>query len=73
LPKGWSKARVESIARAAETQTDDEAIAEAETAIEIQRIKLMRVPVEIASKVQQLIDRHRATNKPRKSTRRKAT
>lgn len=71
-PKGWTKAQVDAIARAAETQSDAEAIAEAEAAIENQRIKLMRVPVEIAPKVQQLIDRHRAASKPRRPARRKA-
>lgn len=68
-PKGWTRDVVEGIVRRVETQTDDEAIVEADAAWENQHLVLMRVPTELANRVRALIDRHQSTIVSERKTR----
>ena len=54
-PKGSDRKRAEALIDHYENQTDDEAIAEAEAAYAAVKTTMMRVPIELVPKVQQLI------------------
>jgi tryptophanyl-tRNA synthetase len=63
-PKGFGRKQVESVIDHYESQTEDEAIAEADAAFENSRMTLVRVPNELVEEVERLISRH---TKKRKS------
>lgn len=56
-PKGWNLQRVREVIAHYDTQTEDEAIAEADAAWENSRLTLIPVPVEMADEVRELIAR----------------
>lgn len=55
LPDGWTESRIRAIIDYYESQTDEEAIAEAEAAYEDEGYSVMLVPCELVPKVQALI------------------
>ncbi len=59
FPKGWDAARVESVLRHYEQQTDEEAIAEDEAAYESTTHTAMEVPVDLVPTVRELIAKRR--------------
>jgi hypothetical protein len=56
-PDGWDEARVRRVLEHYETQSPDEAVAEDEAAYESTTHTVMEVPVELVSKVRELIAR----------------
>ena len=54
-PKGLDRAKVQELVEHYESQTDDEAIAEAEAAYHNPASTMMEVPVSLVPKVQKLI------------------
>jgi len=60
FPPGWDEKRVREVIEYYENQTDEEAIAEMEAALEAEDTTLMAIPQELVSKVQELIARYAA-------------
>jgi hypothetical protein len=56
-PKDWNRKRVERVIAHYGSQSEDEAIAEAEAAFENSRMTLVRVPAELVDEVEELIAR----------------
>jgi hypothetical protein len=54
-PKGWDQKRVDAVARYYENQTDEEAIAELEAALD--ETVLMPVPIKLVPAVQKLLSK----------------
>ena len=63
FPPGWDEERVQSVIAYYEQQTEDEAVAEAEEALENESSVLIEVPIELVPAVRELIAKH-ATEKP---------
>ena len=61
FPKGWDAARVESVLRHYEQQTDEEAVAEDDAACEPTTHTAMEVPVDLVPAVRRLIAKRRAS------------
>ena len=61
FPQGWDAPRVERVLRHYEEQTDEEAVAEDETAYESTTYALMEVPLELVPAVRALIAKQRAS------------
>ena len=59
-PPGWNKERVLRVIEHYENQTDEEAIAEAEAALEDPSEVLLSIPVELVPKVRDLIAHYNA-------------
>ena len=62
FPPGWDEERVQSVIDYYENQTEDEAVAEAETGLQDESITLMEVPTELVPAVLKLISKHSADN-----------
>lgn len=62
FPPGWNEERVQSVIAYYDQQTEDEAVAEAEEALETESSVLIEVPVELVSTVRELIAKHTARN-----------
>ena len=60
-PKGWDKARVDSVLEHYENQSDDEAIAEDEASREQPGQTTMEVPTELVPTVRELIAKKKAS------------
>jgi hypothetical protein len=60
FPKGWDTNRVNSVLAHYENQTEDDALAEDETAFEMHGQTLMEVPTELVPGIRELIARHKA-------------
>ena len=58
FPPGWDGARVQRILAHHETQTEEEAVAEDEAALEAPDQAMMGVPRELVPAVRELIARH---------------
>jgi vacuolar-type H+-ATPase subunit F/Vma7 len=58
FPPGWDADRVKALADYYDNQTDDEAIAEAEAALEEQGQTLVMVPTELMPAIRELIAKH---------------
>jgi hypothetical protein len=58
FPKGWDQARVSKLLSSYESQTEDEAVAEDEAALE-HRETTMTVPHELVPQIRELIAKHR--------------
>jgi hypothetical protein len=56
-PKGWNRDRVERVISHYDTQTEVEAIAEADAAIRQSDFELIRVPLALAAEVRALVAR----------------
>jgi len=57
LPPGWDHEQLRAIAEYYDNQSDDEAIAEAEAALEAEGETLMMVPTELVPTIRKLIAR----------------
>lgn len=73
-PKGLNRRDVEALIRRMESQSDDEAISEADSAWENRRVQMIPVPTELVGKVEALIARHQPPrrSKPTRARRPKA-
>ena len=60
FPPGWDRERVRRVLEHYEAQTDEEAVAEDETAYEATSSTTMEVPVELVPAVRELIAKRRA-------------
>ncbi len=59
FPKGWDEAQVRSVIEAYESQTEDQALAEDEAALEDPAQAFIAVPVELVPAVRNLIAKHK--------------
>ena len=64
FPPGWNEERVQSVIAYYEQQTEDEAVAEAEEALEDESSVLIEVPIELVPAVRELIAKHASQNHP---------
>lgn len=62
FPPGWDEERVRSVIAYYDQQTEDEAVAEAEAALQNESSTLMKIPTELVPAVLELIDKHLAKN-----------
>ena len=62
FPPGWDEERVRSVIAYYDQQTGDEAVAEAESALQNESSTLMKIPTELVPAVLELIDKHSANN-----------
>jgi len=58
FPPGWDEERVQRVLAHYETQTEDEAVAEDEAALETPGHTVMEVPTELVPAVRELIAKH---------------
>jgi hypothetical protein len=58
-PPGWDEARVKRVLEHYESQTDDEAVAEDESAFEAATQTTMTVPSDLVPEIRRLISEHR--------------
>jgi hypothetical protein len=56
-PKGWSRAKVEALIKYYDTQSDEQAIAEAERAYRKRTTALIEVPIKLLPQVRRLISK----------------
>jgi len=56
-PKGWDRKRVEALAKYYDSQSDDEAIAEAEAAYKDGSFAMMAIPWKLVPQVHRLLSR----------------
>ena len=64
FPPGWDEERVQSVIAYYDQQTEEEAVAEAEEALEDESCVLVEVPIELVPTVRELIAKHTAKNHP---------
>jgi hypothetical protein len=64
FPPGWDEERVQSVIAHYDQQTEDEAVAEAEEALQNESSMLIEVPIELVPAVRELIAKHTAKNHP---------
>ncbi|MDE0019086.1 MAG: hypothetical protein OXU51_23090 [Candidatus Poribacteria bacterium] len=64
FPPGWDEERVQSVIAYYDQQTEDEAVAEAEEALQNESSMLIEVPIELVPAVRELIAKHAAQNHP---------
>ena len=64
FPPGWDEKRIQDVIAYYETQTEDEAVAEAEAALASPEHIVMAIPKELVPAVRELIARHAATVSP---------
>jgi hypothetical protein len=64
FPPGWDAEKVKALADYYDNQTDDEAIAEAEEALEAEGQTLVMVPSELMPTIRALIAKHNQDEKP---------
>ena len=62
FPPGWNEERVQSVIAYYDQQTEDEAIAEAEVALQNESNVLIEVPIGLVPAVRELIAKHAAEN-----------
>ena len=60
FPAGWDEKRVQRVLAHYESQTEEEAVAEDEAAIEARGQTTMEIPSELVPKVRALLAKHRA-------------
>ena len=58
FPPGWNEKRVQNVIAYYDQQTEDEAVAEAEAALQNEHSTLMAIPTELVPAVLELIDKH---------------
>lgn len=58
FPLGWDEKRVQNVIAYYDQQTEDEAVVEAEDALQNEHSTLMAIPTELVPAVLELIDRH---------------
>ena len=64
FPPGWNEEKVQSVIAHYDQQTEDEAVAEAEEALQNESSTLIEVPIELVPAVRELIAKHAAKNYP---------
>ena len=64
FPPGWDEERVQSVIVYYDQQTEDEAVAEAEEALQNESSMLIEVPIELVPAVRELIAKHASQNHP---------
>ena len=64
FPPGWDEERVQNVIAYYEQQTEDEAVTEAEEALQNESSTLIEVPIELVPAVRELIAKHTAKNPP---------
>ncbi len=64
FPPGWDEKRIQDVIAYYETQTEDEAVAEAEAALANEEQTIIAIPKELVPAVRELIARHDATVSP---------
>ena len=64
FPPGWNEERVQSVIAYYDQQTENEAVAEAEEALQNESRVLIEVPIELVPVVRELIAKHTAQNHP---------
>lgn len=64
FPPGWNEKRVQSVIAYYDQQTEDEAVAEAEEALQNESSVLIEVPIELVPAVRELIAKHTAQKHP---------
>ena len=64
FPPGWDEERVQSVIAYYDQQTEDEAVAEAEEALQNESSMLIEVPIELVPAVRELIAKHATQNHP---------
>ena len=64
FPPGWDEKRVQSVIAYYDQQTEDEAVAEAEAALQNESSMLIEVPIELVPAVRELIAKHAAQQHP---------
>lgn len=60
FPPGWNEERVQNVIAYYDQQSEDEAVAEADAALQNESSTLMAIPTELVPTVLELIDRHLA-------------
>lgn len=60
FPPGWNEKRVQNVIAYYDQQTEDEAVVEAEAALQNEHSTLMAIPKKLVPAVLDLIDRHAA-------------
>jgi hypothetical protein len=63
FPPGWDEERVNRVLKHYEEQSEEEAVAEDEAALESQDQTFMGIPTELVPAVRELIARHEASGK----------
>ena len=64
FPPGWNEERVQNVIAYYDQQTEDEAVTEAEEALQNESSMLIEVPIELVPAVRELIAEHVAKNHP---------
>ncbi len=64
FPPSWDEERVQSVIAYYDQQTEDEAVAEAEEALQNESSMLIEVPIELVPAVRELIAKHADQNHP---------
>ena len=64
FPPGWNEEKVQSVIAYYDQQTEDEAVAEAEEALQNESSMLIEVPIALVPAVRELIAKHAAQNHP---------
>ena len=64
FPPGWNEEKVQSVIAYYDQQTEDEAVTEAEEALQNESSMLIEVPIELVPAVRELIAKHAAKNHP---------
>ena len=64
FPPGWNEERVQSVIAYYDQQTEDEAVSEAEEALQNESSQLIEVPIELVPAVRELIAKHADKNHP---------
>jgi hypothetical protein len=59
FPRGWDEARVRRVIEHYENQTEEEAVAEDEAAMKIERKSMMLVPTELIPEIRRFIAKRR--------------
>lgn len=59
FPPGWDEERVNEVLAHYESQTEEEAVAEDEAALEASGQTVMEIPTELVPKVRELIAKHK--------------
>ena len=67
FPPGWGEARVRKVLEHYEQQTEEEAVAEDEAALERPQGTVMEVPTDVVPRIRQLLARRRAKRSGRVS------
>ena len=61
FPPGWEEERVKRVLKHYESQSEEEAVAEAEAALDSSVATVMNVPTDLVPEVRELIARHKTS------------